>query len=193
MTRPANPDLKIKIKSLAVRDIVKKGCDSISMRDIAQKAGITPTTIYYYYKNKVDLFEEIKRDAMDSMDEYIISRISKSNSYEKKLDTIMEAFMDWSLGNPELARMVFDKLPNRIDNTLYSKSYYKTIEIIEEGKKCGEFKVKDSELDVTVGTASMYGLALILISNAYHPKYKNRINEMKRRLIKMFITQIKNN
>lgn len=191
MTRPSNPELKGKIKKIAAEEITKKGYENINMREIARRASVTPTTIYYYYKNKDDLFDEIKKDAMDIMDSYILSKIIESDKPTKQLETVMNAFMDWSLSNPGLARFVFDKLPNKIDDALYSKSYYKSVEIIEKGKKTGEFGTKESELDVTIGTSSMFGLALLIISGAYHPKYKKRIPDLKKRLIEMFVNQIR--
>jgi len=190
MTRPANPDLKNKIRNIAIHEINRKGYTNINMRDISKKAGITPTTIYYYYKNKDDLFLDIKKVSMDKMDEYAFSKIKSTDNPIKKLESLMDSFIDWCLDNPKISRLIFDQLPNKIDDSLYSKSYYKAIEIIEEGKADGYFFVKESELDVTVATSSMYGLVLILLSEAYHPKFKNRKNELKKYLIKMFISNI---
>jgi hypothetical protein len=191
MSRPANPDLKTKIRSIAISEIIKKGFTNINMRTISKKAGITPTTIYYYYKNKDALFLDIKIEAMNMMDNYVLYRIPEKETPVKMMEILMDAFITWCLENPELSQLIFNKLPNKIEDELYSKSYYKAIDIIEKGKETGVFKVKESELSVTIGTASMYGLVLILISEAYHPKFKNRKPELKANLIKMFIEHIK--
>ncbi len=50
---------KTQIKQAAIRQIEKFGIDKTSMRSIATEANMTTGAIYYYYKNKQDLFDEI--------------------------------------------------------------------------------------------------------------------------------------
>jgi hypothetical protein len=191
MSRPANPDIKEKIRSTALFEIISKGFTNINMRAISKKAGVTPTTIYYYYKNKEALFLDIKTEAMNMMDSYVLSRIPEKESPVKMMEILMDGFITWCLEYPELSQLIFDRLPSKAEDKLYSKSYYKAIEIVEEGRKTGVFKVKESELSVTLGMASMYGFVLIILSESYHPKFKNRKTELKNNLIKMFIEHIK--
>jgi AcrR family transcriptional regulator len=191
MSRPANPDLKTKIRYIGISEINKKGFTNINLRDISKKVGITPTTIYYYYKNKEALFLDIKTEVIAMMDNYIISRIPEKENPVRMMEIWMDGFITWCLEFPELSRLIFDKLPNKIEDKINSKSYYKAREIIEEGRRTGVFKVKESELYVTLGIASMYGLVLILLSEAYDPKFKTRKAELKTNLIKMFIEHIK--
>ena len=47
---------KTQIKQAAIRQIEKFGIDKTSMRSIAAEANMTTGAIYYYYKNKQDLF-----------------------------------------------------------------------------------------------------------------------------------------
>ena len=55
---------KTQIKQAAIRQIEKFGIDKTSMRSIAAEANMTTGAIYYYYKNKQDLFAEIVTDSI---------------------------------------------------------------------------------------------------------------------------------
>ena len=55
---------KTQIKQATIRQIEKFGIDKTSMRSIAAEANMTTGAIYYYYKNKQDLFAEIVTDSI---------------------------------------------------------------------------------------------------------------------------------
>jgi AcrR family transcriptional regulator len=52
-------DKKQQILTAALKVIHDKGITQTSMREIASSAGMTTGAIYYYYKNKDDLFQDI--------------------------------------------------------------------------------------------------------------------------------------
>ena len=56
-----NPDSQTqnKILDAATRLIAYKGYHAVSMKDIANEVEIKPAAIYYYYKGKDDLMEDI--------------------------------------------------------------------------------------------------------------------------------------
>ena len=69
---------KTQIKQAAIRQIEKFGIDKTSMRSIAAEANMTTGAIYYYYKNKQDLFDEIVTDSI-----HFAHRIFHENENEK--------------------------------------------------------------------------------------------------------------
>ncbi len=69
---------KTQIKQAAIRQIEKFGIDKRSMRSIATGANMTTGAIYYYYKNKQDLFDEIVTDSI-----HFAHRIFHENENEK--------------------------------------------------------------------------------------------------------------
>lgn len=73
---------KILIKQAAIRQIEKVGLTKTSMRSIAAEAEMTTGAIYYYYKNKQDLFDEIIKDSIHfthrMFDEYKTDNITGS-------------------------------------------------------------------------------------------------------------------
>lgn len=55
----SEPNAKSRILQNAVLQFSEKGFHGTSMRDIAEASGCTMPTLYYHYKSKNDLFEEI--------------------------------------------------------------------------------------------------------------------------------------
>ncbi len=53
---------KQKIKEAALALFSKKGYDAVSIRDICGKVGIRESTVYYYFKDKQSIFDELTAD-----------------------------------------------------------------------------------------------------------------------------------
>ncbi|MFH1625759.1 MAG: TetR/AcrR family transcriptional regulator [Pseudomonadota bacterium] len=66
-----------------------KGYDSASMRDIASVAEITPASIYYHFKNKQEILQEIYVD----MIEYGLKAVSRISYSDKPADEKMRAII----------------------------------------------------------------------------------------------------
>lgn len=56
--RPANPELRDKILKAAAEIIESCGPDCVTMREVAEKVGYSPTTLYLYFKDKGDILRE---------------------------------------------------------------------------------------------------------------------------------------
>jgi AcrR family transcriptional regulator len=59
MRNKSDKGFREKILKESVRLFSEKGYHGTSMRDIASSSGCSLPTLYYYYKNKVDLFYEV--------------------------------------------------------------------------------------------------------------------------------------
>ncbi|MDI9375256.1 MAG: TetR/AcrR family transcriptional regulator, partial [Thermotogota bacterium] len=55
----AEKDLKERIKEVAVEHFNRNGYHGTTIRNIANDVGCSLPMIYYYYKNKKELFDEI--------------------------------------------------------------------------------------------------------------------------------------
>lgn len=59
-------DAEIRILEAARQTFLKKGWDATSMSDIAKAAGISRTSLHYYFRTKENLFREIFRTLVDN-------------------------------------------------------------------------------------------------------------------------------
>ena len=60
--KASNPDLEKSIREKALDLLMVKEPEEIGMREIARACGVTPPTIYYYFKDKDCLFVRVKQD-----------------------------------------------------------------------------------------------------------------------------------
>ena len=75
--RTTNPKLQPMILQKTLELLQEKEPYEIGMRDIAEKCGVTATTIYRYYKAKEDLFRKISLDNLERLNFFLEKRVSK--------------------------------------------------------------------------------------------------------------------
>lgn len=176
MSKPPNPELIEQIQFIVADIIHKRGVSALSMREIAKLAGISATTIYYYFKDKDDLVEKIKIDAFDKLDVFMAKRIDKNSDYETQLKTLLKAFIEWCMLNPNLAGMLFERLPNQTGlsedtQKKYMKVFYRALKIMIKGKEAGEFDFTDAQIDVSVGFSIIYGVVNLHLNKRFPEQF----------------------
>lgn len=73
-------DMKSHILSVASAIISKKGVKNTSLKDIAQQAGISKGTLYYYYSAKDDIIYDIADCNMTKISNELLNLIEYANS-----------------------------------------------------------------------------------------------------------------
>jgi len=81
---------KDKFKEISIREkalgmIVKKGLDGFSMQKLAKAAGVSPATIYIYFKSKEDLILQLCLEASEKMTEITLKNFDPSMSFNEGL------------------------------------------------------------------------------------------------------------
>jgi AcrR family transcriptional regulator len=120
--RRANPRAEA-VLEVALEHFSKKGYAEVTMQDIARGAGVTYSLLYYYYKNKEDLFhaavsysiqktienyEKINRpheSPVDAINDWLDHNIQLAEPL-KRLVKIMMEFSDRRDGSPSVAQEV---------------------------------------------------------------------------------------
>ena len=149
MPRPSNPLLVKTIHQLAISEILEKGVKNLSIRKLAKKAGVTPTTIYYYFSDKEDLLSKIKLDRIRDLDNWIIKLINPEKNATEQIRQFVYAFLDWCVQNINIAELIFEKLPNlsgekSIIYRDYYRPFFRVVDILKKGVHNGEFKLEKS-------------------------------------------------
>lgn len=57
---------EVAIREKAMEMIVKEGFDGLSMQKLARAAGVSPATIYIYYKNREDMLQQLFKAAQSA-------------------------------------------------------------------------------------------------------------------------------
>ncbi|MEO5889766.1 MAG: TetR/AcrR family transcriptional regulator [Ferruginibacter sp.] len=81
--RDKNKELIIREKALQM--IVKKGLNGFSMQKLAKEAGVSPATIYIYFKDKDDLVLQLCAEAGEKMVDITLKNFEPSMSFSEGL------------------------------------------------------------------------------------------------------------
>lgn len=106
------------IRQKALKMIVREGFDGFSMQKLARAAGVSPGTLYIYFKNKEDLILQLCAEEGKKMSEATLKNFDSSMPFNEglKLQWINRA--KYSLKNPEQAEFL-EKMKH---STLLAKS-----------------------------------------------------------------------
>ncbi len=80
--------------------------DSISMDDIATKAGVTKPMVYYYFGSKLGYYQQLVKYIEDSMQEMLDDCFEKDISFREFLTRIIEKRIVLLINHPEISNAV---------------------------------------------------------------------------------------
>ena len=111
MARPKESDRK-DVKGLVIKTAKRLfseyGYTNVTMRRIAEEIGVTPGTIYLYYKNKAEILFEIHNEGFRMLHERRSSMLAKGSSDPvEKMRLGGLNYIRFALENPELYELMF--------------------------------------------------------------------------------------
>lgn len=112
-------DKKQRILEVAAQLFAKKGFDGVSVREIAENAGVTKPVIYYYFKNKKALHEALIREAFLHTKQLHESIFQSDATVEQKLRMLMKSHFTFCMENPDIIQILYDAIHQRISDTLF--------------------------------------------------------------------------
>ena len=197
MPRPSNPLLVKTIHQLAISEILEKGVKNLSIRKLAKKAGVTPTTIYYYFSDKEDLLSKIKLDRIRDLDNWIIKRINPEKNATEQIRQFVYAFLDWCVQNINIAELIFEKLPNlsgekSIVYRDYYRPFFRVVDILKKGVQSGEFNLENEKLFTSLGFAWIYGIVRMHLHDVFIPEHRNNLDKLTDSMLDFILQGIKN-
>lgn len=106
MARPANPELRAEILKAATAIIEECGPDCVTMRQVAEKVGYSPTTIYLYFKDKSEVLKETVLMAAEDL----ADAIESASVGPTALDELRQrgrAYLVWGVMHPGLYQLMY--------------------------------------------------------------------------------------
>jgi len=152
---------KERILKEAVRLFCEKGYPETSVREIVEAAGVTKPVLYYYFKNKDDLFLHIIHNSLIPWRERMngICR-DETRDFRMALQDITEYYLEVSQRDPELVRFIhtiaFSGLYNEIFDfqAFWMNHLENVIDLFRRGQESGIFRgdvAPDSMARIFVG------------------------------------------
>ncbi len=169
--------------------IEERGYENVEMEDIAKLVGIKKSTLYYYFKNKKDLFlKTIEYDFLE-LKTLIQERLKEKTSPPDRLKTLITVFVEYFYSNKNSIlifmrnQFSYIKVDDVIDywDTEISKAYNEFIDFMEENVKAGQkANFLNSKVNSRVLTYSLLG---VLTSVVIYRLYSKRSPKGRRETI----------
>jgi len=107
MARPSNPELRDDILKAAAFIIEDCGPDCVTMRQVADRIGYSPTTIYLYFKDKSAVLRASVHAALEELRETCELAAVGPRELDK-LRQRSRAYVVWGIMHPGHYRLIFE-------------------------------------------------------------------------------------
>ncbi len=146
----------------AVRLFTERGYGLTSMREIAERAGVTKPVIYYYFKSKQELYAGLLRQVLEETEAVFAAEVERAGSAAARLRALIKAHVRICREEPDLTRFVYDvfsspgALPLGFDYYAAGHRIMARIEnLIRDGQRRGEFRRVDPACAVMMLTGAI--------------------------------------
>jgi len=147
---------KKKIILAAIAEFAKDGFEKASMDTVALKAKVAKGTVFYHFKSKTELFEEIVAEGQKSLEDKIFREIQGIKTNKEKIEKIVKIEVNFikkyrNLFLVYLGDVVRKPLSLKVINS-----------VLNEGVKAGEFR---KNLDVETAAMSLFWMTAMVSLN----------------------------
>jgi AcrR family transcriptional regulator len=98
-------DTRSRIQAIAVELFTEQGYDKTSLREIAERLGVTKAALYYHFKSKDDILHSLVDDYFGQVDELIAWGQSQPRTQEVR-DEILVRYLDIVIGGHKVYKML---------------------------------------------------------------------------------------
>ena len=103
-------DLRNALIEESIKMINTSGEDSLSMRKLAEKCGVSMAAPYAHFKNKEEMINAIKKYVEDAFTEYLEAAVNKcEDDVEVKIVALGIAYVSFFIENPEYFTFLFSR------------------------------------------------------------------------------------
>ncbi len=141
-----------RLRDSALRLFAQKGYDGTSIREIIEDAGVTRPVLYYYFKNKEDLFTRLIEGLFAKVVADVEAAGRSVEGCRSRLKAITQATFAWTEDAPERVRLLLQVLfappeagPRLDQMGLVEARFDLIVEVMREGLESGELRGDDPE------------------------------------------------
>ena len=177
---------KDETKELAIIDqtldiVYKNGFAGIKMAELAGKVGISPSTLYVYFRNKEDLIVSICIKLFKQMSKQKNDAIPDELPYKMKFKKKWLSLVDYGLNNTRevsfLQQIKQSSYYDKVPKTVKEEKFKSGMELIEQGKKEGLIKDVDNSILLSI-MGSISSETINLINTKKLKMNENDLNTM---------------
>jgi TetR/AcrR family transcriptional regulator, multidrug resistance operon repressor len=150
------------IREEALKMIAEEGFDGLSMQKLAKAAGVSPATIYIYYKDRDDLIVQLWVHEMDKMIEATLHEFDPDAPFAEGLRVQWMNRAHYSMENPVAAEFLERVKHSRYENVSIDKVDPRFLEsmqrFVHNGIRRKEIVKLPMEIYWSVAFAPLYNL-----------------------------------
>ncbi|MGG0656667.1 TetR/AcrR family transcriptional regulator [Rummeliibacillus pycnus] len=163
----------------AVKIVNEKGYQGATMEEIAAELLMTKGSLYYYFKNKEDLIFQCHVLVLDQGIKELEVIFNREISNEQKLKLMIASHIRFAIEKKETFNMIIKPEKTfhseQLNPILQKRNEYSSWfdQVIEEGVKVGEFKIKELKIVRMILLGAMNW-----IQQWYKPNGEKKIEEV---------------
>ena len=184
-------DLRNALIEEGIKIINTSGEDSLSMRKLAEKCGVSMAAPYAHFKNKEEMINAIKRYVEDSFITYLETAVNRcEDDIEKKIITLGNAYITFFIDNPEYFTFLFSRgyIHVNLDYKSTDENVFKPFKILKDlctiyfNEKKPELSDYQKELEIIRIWSSVQGItSIIFMQNVtWSRNWKEEISKLLR-------------
>ena len=147
---------------MAARSVfAQKGFEGTTIREVATSARVNNAMIYYFFKDKSDLYRSVITHSFHALSEIWNDEIFGSQApVRRKIETYIEGYIRFHQKNEDLRRIMAKEFAGSQENVCWicdqflTESFRPLIELFREGMRRGELR----QLDPGAAMTSLLGM-----------------------------------
>ncbi len=165
-------DTEVTILEIARDLLAEGGLDRLSMRAVAQRAGVSATAIYHYFVNKQELVERVVDLGFHRFDEHLQKSIAVHpvGSLER-LTALGEAYIHFALENRQHFKVIFNietSNPKAIEDLPGHGGYNLLNGCVRDAMASGAIKPGDPDLIALYLWSLVHGVVTLTMACQIH-------------------------
>ncbi|HOF39996.1 MAG TPA: TetR/AcrR family transcriptional regulator [Candidatus Hydrogenedentes bacterium] len=150
-TDPAN-GAEARLLEGALSIFSKKGYEGASVREIIEEAGVTRPVLYYYFKNKEDLFRRLVRNCLAEMIADADAALDQGETCQSCLEMLICKAFERAERNLDEVRLLVHVIftppgqaPGILDEPLLDEWFTRLVKVMDDGLLRGELSGGEPE------------------------------------------------
>lgn len=162
-------DLKDELFKAAKYILKDKGVESLSLRNIAKRVGVSHTAPYRHFASKEELLYQLSVYGFEKLRFALLDKIKEKNNQPlEQLELLAEAYVSFICGEPQLAQLMFTTIsqtaqpPDYVCNASDEAKDVLT-QTLMRGQKMGLIKALDIKIISLSAWSIVHGLSLLCL------------------------------
>jgi AcrR family transcriptional regulator len=162
--------LRKEILKAASELFLEHGFEKFSLRQVAERIGYSPTTIYLYFKDKDELLFEVALEGFEQFGTALQGAYERSDDPKERIELLGRAYIDFGLKHPVHYQLMFMQRGNYLlrpkpgDRRPPIDSFGVLLKAVEEGMQAGVIPRDDPMTVSTLLWTGVHGIASLMIT-----------------------------